>query len=69
MAIGFHAGLFNIGAEGQMTMAVVTAAAVGVLFPNVPFPLAPFVAFFAALAMGKFLGMDSRVVARLSWKP
>ncbi|WP_374029604.1 ABC transporter permease [Bdellovibrio bacteriovorus] len=56
VAIGFHAGLFNIGAEGQMTMAVVTAAAVGVLFPQIPFPVAPLVAFAAALMMGGFWG-------------
>lgn len=56
VAIGFHAGLFNIGAEGQLTMAVVTAAAVGVFFPEVPFPLAPLLAFAAALMMGAFWG-------------
>lgn len=56
VAIGFHAGLFNIGAEGQMIMGVITAAAVGVLFPNIPFPLAPIVAFFAAISMGAFWG-------------
>lgn len=56
VAIGFHAGLFNIGAEGQLTMAVVTAAAVGVLFPGAPFPLAPLLAFAAALMMGAFWG-------------
>lgn len=56
VAIGFHAGLFNIGGEGQLTMAVLTAAAVGVLFPNVPFPLAPILAFFAAILVGAIWG-------------
>ncbi|XGC81251.1 ABC transporter permease [Bdellovibrio bacteriovorus] len=56
VAMGFHAGLFNIGAEGQMTMAVLTAAAVGVLFPNVPFPLAPILAFVAAICAGALWG-------------
>lgn len=56
VAIAFHAGLFNIGAEGQLTMAVLTAAAVGVLFPQVPFPLAPAFAFIAALAVGSLWG-------------
>lgn len=56
VAIGFHAGLFNIGAEGQLTMAVLTAAAVGVLLPNVPFPLAPLLAFCAALLAGALWG-------------
>lgn len=56
VAIGFHAGLFNIGAEGQLTVAVVTAAAVGVLLPEVPFPLAPLVALVAALIAGGLWG-------------
>ncbi|HEX7674291.1 MAG TPA: ABC transporter permease [Bdellovibrio sp.] len=56
VAIGFHAGLFNIGAEGQLTMATLTAAAVGVLFPNIPFPFAPFIAFIAAIAVGGLWG-------------
>lgn len=56
VAIAFHAGLFNIGAEGQLTMAVVTAAAIGVLFPNVPFPLAPLFAFFVALLVSGIWG-------------
>lgn len=56
VAIGFHAGLFNIGAEGQLTMAVVTAAAVGIFFPEIPFPLAPLIGFIAALAAGAFWG-------------
>jgi ABC-type uncharacterized transport system permease subunit len=56
VAIAFHAGLFNIGAEGQLTMATITAAAVGVLLPNLPFPLAPLIALIAALLMGAFWG-------------
>lgn len=56
VAIGFHAGLFNIGAEGQLTIAVVTAAAIGVLFPTIPFPLAPALALLAALLAGGFWG-------------
>lgn len=56
VAIGFHAGLFNIGAEGQLTMAAVTTAAVGVLFPTIPFPLAPVIALFAGLVAGGLWG-------------
>ncbi|MBC7370493.1 MAG: ABC transporter permease [Bdellovibrionaceae bacterium] len=56
VAIAFHAGLFNIGAEGQLTMATLTAAAVGVLLPNVPFPLAPLLALVAALIAGALWG-------------
>lgn len=56
VAISFHAGLFNVGAEGQLTVAAVTAAAVGVLFPQIPFPLAPMVAFTAAILAGAVWG-------------
>ena len=56
VAIGFHAGLFNIGAEGQLTIAAITAAAVGVLFPEMPFPFAPMIALIAALMAGGFWG-------------
>lgn len=58
VAIGFHAGLFNIGAEGQLTVAVVTAAAVGILLPGIPFPLAPAVALVAALLAGGLWGLS-----------
>lgn len=57
VAICFHAGLFNIGAEGQMTVGVLTAAAVGVLLPNVLFPLAPILALLAALVAGGLWGL------------
>lgn len=56
VAIGFHAGLFNIGAEGQLTMAAVTTAAVGILFPQIPFPLAPVIALLAGLMAAGFWG-------------
>lgn len=57
VAIAFHAGLFNIGGEGQLTMATLTAAAIGTLLPNLPFPLAPLVALAGGLAMGGFWGL------------
>lgn len=56
VAIAFHAGLFNVGAEGQLTIAAVTAAAVGVLLPQVPFPLAPVFALFVGVAAGALWG-------------
>lgn len=56
VAIAFHAGLFNIGAEGQLTVATLAAAATGVFFPAVPFPWAPLVALAMALAAGGIWG-------------
>jgi ABC-type uncharacterized transport system permease subunit len=56
VAIAFHAGLFNVGAEGQLTIAAVTTAAVGVLLPQVPFPLAPVFALFVGVAAGALWG-------------
>jgi len=56
VALAFHAGLFNIGGEGQLTIATLTAAAVGVLLPNIHFPLAPIIALVAALIAGAFWG-------------
>lgn len=56
VAVAFHAGMFNIGAEGQLTMGVVAAAAIGVLFPTVPFPLASFFAFSCAMIVSGLWG-------------
>ncbi|MBC7692053.1 MAG: ABC transporter permease [Methylotenera sp.] len=56
VAIGFHAGLFNIGAEGQLAFGALAAAAVGILYPNVPGPLAPVLATLAAFAAGAVWG-------------
>jgi simple sugar transport system permease protein len=56
VALAFHAGLFNIGGEGQLTIATLTAAAIGVLLPNIPFPLAPLIALSGALFAGAFWG-------------
>lgn len=56
VAIAFHAGLFNIGAEGQLTLAALAAAAVGILFPGVPAWLAPGFALIAAVSAGALWG-------------
>lgn len=60
VAVAFHAGLFNIGAEGQLLMACATAAGIGVLFPNLPPVLAPIIAIvgacFAGAAWGAIVG-------------
>jgi len=38
VAVPFQAGLFNIGAEGQLTLGALAAAAVGALWPMLPWP-------------------------------
>jgi len=56
VAIAFQAGLFNIGAEGQLTLGALGAATVGALWPALPSPLAPAVACLAALLAGTLWG-------------
>lgn len=52
VAFAFHSGMFNIGAEGQLAVGALSAAAFGICFPNVPFPLAPIFAGLAAFLGG-----------------
>jgi general nucleoside transport system permease protein len=56
VAVPFQAGLFNIGAEGQLTLGALAAAAVGALWPALPWPLAPVLATAAAILAGMFWG-------------
>jgi len=56
VAVAFQAGLFNIGAEGQLTMGALAAAAVGALWPRVAAPMAPILASLAAMAGGTVWG-------------
>jgi general nucleoside transport system permease protein len=56
VAVAFHAGLFNIGAEGQLTMGALAAATVGAVWPGLPWPLAPVLATLAALLAGTAWG-------------
>lgn len=56
VAIAFHAGLFNIGAEGQLTIGALAAAAAGMLVPNLPPVVAPLFAIACALAAGGLWG-------------
>jgi simple sugar transport system permease protein len=56
VAVPFQAGLFNIGAEGQLTFGALAAAAVGAVWPGVPWPLAPALAILAAVAAGTIWG-------------
>ncbi|HWI58538.1 MAG TPA: ABC transporter permease [Bacillota bacterium] len=56
VAVAFHAGLFNIGAEGQLTIGALAAAAAGILWPGLPWPWAPVLAGLAALLAGTIWG-------------
>jgi simple sugar transport system permease protein len=56
VAFAFHAGLFNIGAEGQLAVGALAAAAFGIYFPNLPAWIAPIAAALAAGAMGAVWG-------------
>lgn len=56
VAVAFHAGLFNIGAEGQLLMAAAAATATGVLLPQVPPAIAPWLAIVVGLTAGALWG-------------
>lgn len=56
VALPFHAGLFNIGAEGQLTLGALAAAAVGILLPRVAWPWAPLLAGLGAFSAGALWG-------------
>ncbi len=56
VAVAFQAGLFNIGAEGQLTLGALAAAAVGAIWPGMWSPLAPVVAGLAAALAGTLWG-------------
>ena len=60
VAWAFRAGLFNIGAEGQMTLGGLAMAVVGIVFAGAPpiiaIPLALFAAFMVGGLWGGFAG-------------
>ena len=56
VAVAFEAGLFNIGAEGQLVSGALAAAAVGALLPACPALLAPALAATAAFVAGAAWG-------------
>ncbi len=56
VAIAFQAGLFNIGAEGQLAFGALAAAAMGILVPGAPAWIAPILGIFAAIAGGAIWG-------------
>lgn len=56
VAVAFHCGLFNIGAEGQLTIGALVTAAFAAAFPQLPFPLAPLLALFFGVLAGALWG-------------
>ncbi len=56
VAIAFHAGLFNIGAEGQLTLGALAAAALGAVLPGLPSPLGAILGALAAVLAGTAWG-------------
>lgn len=56
VCIAFHAGLFNIGAEGQLNVAAFAMAATGILFPKLPPGIAPLVAIIFGIFAGALWG-------------
>lgn len=56
VAMAFHSGLFNIGAEGQLTLGALAAAVIGILLPKLPWPLAPLAATAGAFGVGALWG-------------
>lgn len=57
VALPYRAGLFNIGAEGQLLLGAVAAAAVGVSFPGLPALIAIPLGVLAAAAAGAAWGV------------
>lgn len=56
VSVAFQSGLFNIGAEGQLTVATMAAAITGIVWPSLPFPLGVIVGLMAAILMGGLWG-------------
>lgn len=57
VAFCFHAGLFNIGAEGQLLWGAVAVAVIAHLFPGLPSILAIPLSFLVAALFGGLWGM------------
>ncbi len=57
VAVAFHAGLFNIGGEGQATMAGLGAALAGIALPQMPGPWLACLCIMAAAGLGGLYGL------------
>lgn len=56
VAVAFHAGLFNIGAEGQLNIAALVTAYAALMMPGLPPVIAPFFAIFCGMGAGAVWG-------------
>lgn len=56
VSLAFQAGLFNIGAEGQLTVGALAATLFALAFPGLPWPFAPIAAAAAGFAGGALWG-------------
>lgn len=56
VCIAFHSGLFNIGAEGQLNVATLSAAWFAVSFPEISPYLAPWIAMLVGVCAGGLWG-------------
>ncbi|MDZ4063998.1 MAG: ABC transporter permease [Coriobacteriia bacterium] len=66
VAYGFRAGLFNIGAEGQLFMGGLAAASLGILFAGLPWIVsAPLLILAAALAGASWAFVPAILKARI----
>jgi len=52
LGLGFRAGLFNIGAEGQLLLGGTAAVVFSFTFPSLPFPLLMILSLIAGAAVG-----------------
>jgi ABC-type uncharacterized transport system permease subunit len=62
LALGFRAGLFNIGAEGQIVMGGLAAVIFGFTFPGCPFGFLMPLSLAGRGAHGAPLRLDRRVI-------
>ncbi len=56
VAVGFRAGLFNIGAEGQITVGAIVGSMAGFSFPGLPGPIHIVLVILAGFAAGPLYG-------------
>ena len=52
VAVAFHAGLFNVGGEGQLEIGALCTAALGMCFAGIPSPLAPILGILGGILGG-----------------